>query len=109
MINLDKCRYNISSDTERSLKMLIENSLRWYLNKDNITFDDVQFLTTIMEIFPLLNNKEYWESIGYDICKGIKGRLENENRIMFDDVQFLTTIMEIFPLFNNGKYAIIVV
>lgn len=81
MIKLEKCQYDISKEAEKDLEFTIRYCLNIYCDKTSIDFNKVEFLYTIMEIYPLLEEKEKWEKIGYEICKGMKYALENKTRI----------------------------
>lgn len=81
MIKLEKCQYDISKEVEKDLEFTIRYCLNIYCDKTSIDFNKVEFLYTIMEIYPLLEEKEKWEKIGYEICKGMKYALENKTRM----------------------------
>lgn len=100
MIKLEECRHNISDKSIKDLEFIIQYCLSAYINKDSFDFNKVDFLYTIMEIYPLLEEKEKWEKIGYDICKNIKYILENETRMrtpgMFSDLGRVAFAVRVF-------------
>lgn len=100
MIKLEKCQYNISDKAKEELEFVIQYCLNVYCDKSSVDFNKVDFLYTMMEIYPLLEEKEKWEKIGYDICKNIKYILENETRIripgMFSDLGKVAFAVRVF-------------